>query len=282
MEDKKYIKLELNNVIFIIVLLLIILAILIYLSIDMRINDAKQDEVNNKVDINSSYVLNKISFSQQATSEIYKNGNFNSNNLILTLGYDKLDWSIFSITNNNGEYKLVIPASSIDKSINYIFGDKINYNHQNIVNDVSDLNILFNKGVNNIFYSNDTSSYTIDYIAGSSEENKFIYPILNDITKDANTIKISVNTAFINTVYNEDTSSFEYEIYKDYNFNNNTYNNKIDVISTNNLFDNYINNSNSLFKLDSNNENLNDKLNTYIYTLTLNNDEYYLTEFNIK
>ena len=317
MEENKYIKISFTTAIctLIILILLIVLATLGFYKMqnsntdqipNIQHNDFDSSDIilpntsnelnntNNTIenvetdlDINSNIVkdlLKKINFPTYAVASIYKEGDFNlntiSNDLILRLGWSKIDSNDKKLSSNNNTYKQTATKEILKNSILNIFGSKVNYLNESFTNiDVQTFDGYHeNKG--DIIYSNDL--YTANYIQGGGGDVPFIHQEVSKVSKTNNTIKVYVNTAFVNPIYidNDNGGDFDYIIYKD--FKNNEFEEQITKISSEAFYKNYSSDQNLL---NSNLEikNIASQLNTYVYTFELDNStgEYYLSEFSI-
>lgn len=161
MKEKKYIKISLGLAVCIILIILLIVALIVFSIYTYKLNAIankenmsheniiNNDENNTKIlgnalseekvenngeelEIKDSVVkaiIKKFNFKTYATASIYKVGNFTKDNipndLILRLGWDKIEASKKRLSNNSA--KETVTKEIMKQSIVNIFGNKINY-----------------------------------------------------------------------------------------------------------------------------------------------------------
>ncbi len=302
MEEKKRVTISLGTaicmvIIFLLVIALILLSIYTYalkntntqksnISSNTDVADASQsatvdtskDEVTKPVEnvgtelnINDSIVktlTHKIAFNTNARASIYKVGSFNSttipNDLMLKLGWDSIE-NKPQITGNNPLPNETITKNSMSQSIASIFGSTVTYTDASFtVVDVETFHGYRGMFGSTVNYSN--NAYSIELFQGGGGDCPFIHEQVTKALKYNNKIEVYVKTAFVDTKYVESSDSFEYILYKDFNFATNTFNNQLSKIAA----------TQKMPELSSD-------FNTYVYTFDLDssNGNYYLSGFNM-
>ncbi len=302
MEEKKHVTISLGTaicmiIIFLLVIALILLGIYTYalkntntqksnISSNTDVADASQsatvdtskDEVTKPVEnvgtelnINDSIVktlTDKIDFNTNARASIYKVGSFNSttipNDLMLKLGWDSIE-NKPQITGNNPLPNETITKNSMSQSIANIFGSTVTYTDASFtVVDVETFHGYRGMFGSTVNYSNNI--YSIELFQGGGGDCPFIHEQVTKALKYNNKIEVYVKTAFVDTKYVESSDSFEYILYKDFNFATNTFNNQLSKIAA----------TKKMPELSSD-------FNTYVYTFDLDNSNgnYYLSGFNM-
>lgn len=253
-------------------------------------NEKKQEKDEEELKINGSEVkkiIKKFNFGSVVHS-IYKTGDFDlssiPNDLILRLGWSNIKSEDKDI--NEREIKESADKSIMAKSIKNIFGDDITYKDKSFkYGDVKDFSEFI---IENVDFDN--SKYIATIFQGGGIGCPFIYEEIQKVIKSEDKIEVYVKTAFVNMgelIQDESGSTIgiEYDIYKNYNFNREEFQNKLITVKSTE-FDRINNNSDEIFQLSPNrNETISsvvDKLDTYKYTFTLDKDsgEYYFTAFD--
>ncbi len=302
MEDKKHVTISLGTAICMVIIFLLVIALIflgLYTYVLKNTNtqksnissntdvadvsqsttvDSPKNEITKPVEnagtelnINDSVVktlTDKIDFNTNARASIYKVGSFNSttipNDLMLKLGWDSIK-NKPQVNGNNPLPNETVTKSAMSQSISNIFGSTINYTDASFtVVDVEPFHGyrgLFGDAVN---YSNNT--YSIELFQGGGGDCPFIHEQVTKALKYNNKIEVYVKTAFVDTKYVESSDSFQYILYKDFNFATNTFDNQLSKIAA----------TQKMPELSSD-------FNTYVYTFDLDgsNGNYYLSGFNI-
>lgn len=298
MEDKKHVKISLGTAICIVIIFLLVIALILlgcYTYVlknsanktsNTDVADASQsatvdnskDEVTKPVEnvgtelnINDSIVktlTNKIDFNTNARASIYKVGSFNSttipNDLMLKLGWDSIE-NKPQINGNNPLPNETITKNSMSQSIANIFGSTVTYTDASFtVVDVETFHGYRGMFGSTVNYSN--NAYSIELFQGGGGDCPFIHEQVTKALKYNNKIEVYVKTAFVDTKYVESSDSFEYILYKDFNFATNTFNNQLSKIAA----------TQKMPELSSD-------FNTYVYTFDLDSSSgnYYLSGFNM-
>lgn len=252
------------------------------LSNTIKNNSADDTNKETKLDINDNIaqqLLNKINFPTYAVSSIYNVKNFNStnipNDLILRLGWSKINHNNKTITNNNEIIQQTATKQTLHNSIENIFG-KINFTDTSFNNTNIKTFSGYHENIGEINYSNNL--YTANYVESGGGDVPFIYQQLEKILKYNNKIDIYVKTAFVNTEYNENTDDCKYLIYSD--FNNDTFKTKL-LETTSKEFSNNQNLEQISTKENKTLSNILNKLDTYVYSFELDTStsNYYLISF---
>lgn len=227
-------------------------------------------------------ILEKFNFSSSnVISSIYKIGEFNKtdipNQLVLKLGWYKLDNE--KTTKDYENLRETVDAKVLKDSIYSVFGKDIKY--QDRAFKYGNVDIFTAYAIEDINYNTNTDKYEATIFQGGGGDIPFIHEEFSKAIKRDNEIKIYVKTAFVDSTW-VDNNDFVYDIYSDYNFRKETFENKLYTTNATEFYKNY-NYTNKLT------ENVNgeigkiiDKLDTYVYTFTLDKDsgEYYFTAFN--
>ena len=311
MNNKKFIKFGIIYCSIIVLILLFSFLFLIFFSYNKKPAKAEQhsniSDVNNTTEENKQIniekdiqvdtetlknLVDKINFPTYATASLYNVKSFDlntiPNDLILRLGWSKInihDESV-SLYRNNDEViqTQTVPKNTLYQKISNIFGTNIQYEDSSFINDnISTFNnIVDNPG--SINYSNDI--YTASYVASSGGTSPFIHQEIEKVIKSDNTVKLYVKTAYVDLKYSDDLMGYYYYIYKDFNFESNTFENFIKKIADNSFFE--FSSANDLPGIISLNANqgiykISNKLNTYVYTFEYNenNKDYYLSSFDM-
>ena len=298
MEDKKHVKISLGTAICIVIIFLLVIALILlgcYTYVlknsanktsNTDVADASQStndntpknevtkpvaDVGTELNVNDSIVkslTDKIDFNTNARASIYKVGSFNSNNisndLILKLGWD----SIKDKKQVEGLSPLpdeVVTKKEMAQSISNLFGPKIKYTDTSFaIVDIETFHGYQGLVGDTVNYSN--NSYSVELFQGGGGDCPFIQEQVTKALQYNNKIEIYVKTAFVDTKYVESSDSFEYILYKDFNFATNTFNNQLSKIAA----------TQKMPELSSD-------FNTYVYTFDLDSSSgnYYLSGFNM-
>ena len=172
-------------------------------------------------------LVEKINFPTYATASIYNTGKFNldtiPNDLILRLGWSKIDSSNKKLKTDTEVYTQTSTKEIMKDSITKIFGSKVKYTDKTFTNiDVMTFN-GYNENRGDISYSNNL--YTADYIEGGGGDVPFIHQEVQKVLKNNDKIELYVKTAFVDTEYIGNIDDFEYIIYQ--NFENNKFEGKV-------------------------------------------------------
>ncbi len=237
-------------------------------------------------------IIEKINFPTYAIASLYNTKSFNlnsyPNDLILRLGWSKINISDESVSlyqnDNDVSQTQTVPKNTLYQKIYKIFGNNIQYEDSSFINDNVETfnNIIDNPGTIN--YSNDL--YIASYIEDSGGTTPFIHQEIDKVTKTDNLVKLYVKTAFINPEYSDELMGYNYDIYKDFDFENNSFENLVTTVADNSFFEfSTENDYPGIISLNPNQEiyEISDILNTYVYTFEYDegNHEYYLTAFSI-
>lgn len=238
----------------------------------------------NKEDNIINILIEKIDFPTYAIASMYKAKAFNlgtiPNDLILRLGWANAEKELIkNNVDNMGKYKQTVSKEKFDESVANIFGTELNYLDDSFTNiDVPTFHrYAENRGVIN--YSNNV--YTANYAKGSGNA-AFIHQEVHKVLKYSTKIEIHVKTAFIDVEYDKTKREFNYIIYKD--FDDGKFKEKLEEATVEQLNNSYLNFENKKSSFNSNSEilKMTDKLDTYVYTFSFdeNNENYYLNKFN--
>lgn len=309
MEEKKKKQVNLSTLVCVIIIFILIIALMVVCyfaflkkddtnntnNVTENNNVSKQLESEKKKDeeelkLNSSEteeILKKFNFLGSAHS-IYKTGEFDlssiPNDLILRLGWNKIKSKDKDI--NERDITESVDKSIMAKSIKNIFGDDITYKDKSFI--YGDVKVFSEFITENVNFDN--SKYSALIFQGGGIGCPFIHEEVQKVMKSDDKIDVYVKTAFVDLGdlikdENDSTIGVEYNIYKNYDFNKEEFENKLITVKSNE-FDENNNNSDEILQLSPySNKTISsiiNKLDTYKYTFTLDKDsgEYYFTSFN--
>lgn len=312
--EKKYLKISLSSAILIAIIFLLIIVILAlsiyfnknnfnnvdndmiqnYNETNKNITNTSQSNIENsnidntiELDRNNSTIknlLDTISFPTYAIASIYNVSSFDlnsiPNDLILRLGWSKIDNQDKITDTTHNPFTQTVSSETLKNSITNIFGPNLKYTDASFKNiDIPTFNDYFEN--QEVSYSNNT--YTSDYVQGGGGEAPFIYQELQKAIKTGNKIQLFIKTAFIDTVYDENTNEFNYVIYKNFNTK---FEDKLIETDSSTFTQNYSDGeyNNTIFtKSNSVISPISDKLTTYIYTFEFDDttQKYYFSSFYI-
>lgn len=251
---------------------------------DINLNKEEVSVELNKEDSIVNMLIQKIDFPTYAIASIYKTKSFNletiPNDLILRLGWANAEKELIKNNIDNlGEYKQTVTKEKFDESVTNIFGTELNYLDDSFTNiDVPTFHAYAqNRGVINYF----NNLYTANYAKGSGDA-AFIQQEVQKVLKYSDKIELYVKTAFIDLEYDNTQREFNYIIYKD--FNTGKFEGMLGKTTSSELNNSYVSDENKESSFNSNSEILKveDELNTYVYTFTIDkiNNSYYLSGFD--
>lgn len=298
MEDKKHVKISLGTAICIVIIFLLVIALILLgcytyvlknssnktsntdvadASQSTNVNTPKNEvakpvaDVGTELNVNDSIVktlTDKIDFNTNARASIYKVGGFNSSNipndLILKLGWD----SIKDKKQVEGLSPLpneVVTKEEMTQNISNLLGSKIKYTDTSFaIVDVETFHGYEGIVGDTVNYSDNT--YSIELFQGGGGDCPFIQEQVTKALQYNNKIEIYVKTAFVDTKYVESSDSFDYILYKNFNFATETFENQLSKVSG----------TQKMPELSSD-------FNTYVYTFDLDSSSgnYYLSGFNM-
>lgn len=298
MRNKKEVTISLGSIIlFLFVLIIIFVGIYAYKTINQVKSDPMKIVENGEQSLQEGEsieletdneqvkkIIEKISFPTHAVASLYNTKGFDldtiENDLILRLGWAKVEKELIqNDLDNVGEYKEIATKEEIEKSITKIFGKNVEYDNDTFNNIDVPIFYGYEKNQGKINYKNNI--YTANYIESTGGDIPFIHQQIEKVLKYNNKIEVYVKTAFIDTIYDEASDKYEYIIYK--NFKNNEFNMKLTQMDSLKFINGYSDEESNFNKNDQIDK-ISDKLNTYVYTFVLddNDKEYYLNEFNIE
>ncbi len=242
-----------------------------------------ENEKIEKLDVTdnlSKSLIEKISFNTYATASIYNLGEFNTNNipndLVLRLGWDKAK----NKATLNETLKQTLTKDAMKQSITNIFGDKLSYEDEDFKQiDVETFHDYggYTDNMGMIKYNDGT--YTANLFQGGGGDVPFIHQEIEKVEKNGDKVELYVKTAFIDTEYIESTLDFEYVIYKNFNFNTNTFEGKLSKINSEEYGNHEVGISENSKQVISN---VSNSLNTYVYTFEKDDaGNYNFTEFKM-
>ena len=258
MNNKKYIKIEILFCSIILIILLLTFLFYLFFTFNKQSAENQEDTIigqenntdnNKKSDIKNESdievteetlkkLIEKINFPTYAIASLYNVKSFDlktiPNDLILRLGWSKIDFSKQNILQDNNQsnaHTLLIPAETLNDKVLNIFGGFINYTDSSFING----NVkTFNNSMftsNNVDYhsnyykENDldnityyTDFYTTLYMDNHTDLSPFIHQEFQKFTKSENKISVYVCTCFVDTEFYENSNDIYFNIYKDFNF----------------------------------------------------------------
>ena len=249
---------------------------------ETKTNKEKGEELslnNNEV----KNIVKKFNFGFLSHS-IYKVGDFNvsniPNDLVLRLGWHNIkdeDRTLNTYTLQEKTNKDILA-----KSIKNIFGNNVKYQDKSFrYADVEKFSVY---ATGDVYYNND-GNYNSTHFQGGGATCPFVYEQVQKVIKSNDEIKLYVKAGFVDTSVLEN-GEIKYQFYKNYNFNRDEFENKLITVKEDDFIDEAINDNDDYIQLSLKTHNsissIIDKLDTYVYTFTLDKDsgEYYFTAFN--
>lgn len=181
-------------------------------------------------------LIKKVTFSQSATSSLYKNGEIDiediskdvkinddekhygiPNKLALRLAWSKVKSDKKHYFKKDKKQYVSVSASDLGDCVKELFGPDFEYTDEtfNNTNTKSFMNIPDCKG--DIVYENGT--YTGKVYTKNAEDDNFILQQVTSVKKKDDGIQLSVKTAFVNAEYDETVSSdIHCKFYREYDF----------------------------------------------------------------
>lgn len=228
-------------------------------------------------------ILEKFNFSESnVISSIYRVGEFNKtdipNSLILRLGWYKLDNK--KTTKDFENLRESVDAKFLKDSIYNVFGKDTKYQDQTFK--YGGIDIFTPYATEDINYNGYNNKYEATIFQGGGGDIPSIHEEFLKAIKYDDEIKIYVKTAFINVPRLTDNNDFVYDIYSNYNFRKEIFENKLYTTTSTDFYKNYSYTNKLTENANTEISKIIDKLDTYVYTFTLDKDsgEYYFTAFN--
>lgn len=228
-------------------------------------------------------ILEKFNFSESnIVSSIYRVGEFNKtdipNSLILRLGWYKLDNKKFNHDYEN--LRESVDAKFLKDSIYNVFGKDIKYQDKTFK--YGNIDIFTPYSTEDINYNGNNNKYESIIFQGGGGDIPSIHEEFLKAIKYDDEIKIYVKTAFINVPGLTDNNDFVYDIYSNYNFRKEIFENKLYTTTSTDFHKNYSYTNKLTENVNTEISKIIDKLDTYVYTFTLDKDsgEYYFTAFS--
>lgn len=237
-------------------------------------------------------ILKKFNFEISTQASIYKAGNFEvrykdrpiPNDLILRMAWDNISM-IEEPHREITEEKSTATVSqeAMEKSIYHLLGE-ITYKNQSFENIDCETFSGYNLNPGTIIYEN--GQYVADYIEGGGGSVPYLYEVAQNATKEGiDTIYLYVKTAFIDAFFNEDINDFTYNLYSDFDFDTEKFENQVISVSEKEFYQDIpqtVEAFQSIRLVDNHVfEQIKEKLNTYEYTFrkVSETEGYYLVGF---
>lgn len=239
-------------------------------------------------------ILKKFNIETSTEASIYKAGNFTQayaneqipNDLILRIAWDKISMSEDARKEITEEKSTVtVSQEAMEKSIYNLFGKSVTYQNQSFENIDCDTFAGYNLNPGTIIYEN--GQYIANYIEGGGGSVPYLYQVVQKAIKEGDgTIHLVVKTAFIDTIYDEDIDDFTYNLYSDFDFATEKFENQVTSCTEDKFYEKILEVPESFqsLKMVDNSvfESIKDSLNTYGYSFRkdVETGEYILLGFS--
>lgn len=237
-------------------------------------------------------ILKKFNFETSTEASIYKKGDFTQaysnyqipNDLILRMAWDKISMSEDARREITEEKSTVtVSQEAMEKSIDNLFGD-IDYKNQSFENIDCETFAGYNLNPGTVIYEN--GQYIANYLEGGGGSVPYLYQVVQKAIEEGNEIHLVVKTAFIDTIYDEDIDDFIYNLYSDFDFATEKFENQVTSCTEDKFYENIpeVPESFQSLRIVDNSvfESIKDSLNTYEYRFRMDAEthEYILLGFS--
>ncbi len=238
-------------------------------------------------------ILRKFNFEISTQASIYKARNFKigyyeerpiPNDLILRMAWDKISMTEDVVRKIDEEESMEIATEeAMEKSVRNLFGNKISYENESFNNIDCQTFAGYNVNPGTIFYGN--GQYIAHYLEGGGGSVPYLYQVVQKAIKEGIEIKLVVKTAFIDAFFNEDINDFTYNLYSDFDFDTEKFENQVISVSEKEFYQDIpetVEAFQSIRLVDNHVfEQIKEKLNTYEYTFQKDSETegYYLVGF---
>lgn len=228
-------------------------------------------------------VLDKIDYDTPYLAGIYKQGNFNRetipNDLILRLAFEK--WSHNDYEKNGEQPYQKMSKEEMKEYVTNLFGKNIKYNDAPFLTLTVGRFDAYTEICDGVDYSDYDENYVTEYHPGGGGDRPFIHQQVNKVLKYDDKLEIYVKTVFGDVIgTTNDENYFIYEIYKNYNFKTDVFDNSLLEVVNEQFYDGAGYNKRINFQSPVLNDIL-DQIDTYVYTFEYDEtaNDYYLSEF---